>query len=302
MGPSSYRSGLSYIRYFQSVVFPCTPLKQTKTISLFPWFLWGHFYTTLAVIWKKKKDGFLFLLMTQVVWDDLLASHTDTPVYTCFCFSTLYWQCILLPQQHVHQHLSGVQWHTKLCLSLGWKQLQRYLLVPQHFVILSLKSCCAVVYCSGLHYAIWSVPCLALSCHIEPPWESAVIMTQDICNSLDSWESCSPLLFSFFFFNVPLCLLCNFSHWHHRKVHISKCLTVQNIPTKLPLGRKTRISSSLMALWLNVLDGLLAIYWYLSWFEMLLITSVALSQGSELFLETRAALMKWMTLSTSKCP
>lgn len=138
--------------------------------------------------------------MTQVVWDDLLASHTDTPVYTCFCFSTLYWQCILLPQQHVHQHLSGVQWHTKLCLSLGWKQLQRYLLVPQHFVILSLKSCCAVVYCSGLHYAIWSVPCLALSCHIEPPWESAVIMTQDICNSLDSRESCSPLLFSFFFF------------------------------------------------------------------------------------------------------
>lgn len=70
-------------------------------------------------------------------------------------------------------------------------------------------------------------------------------------------------------------------------MHISKCLTVQNIPPKLPLGRKTRLPSSLMALWLNVLDGLLAIYWYLGWFAMLLITSVALSKGSEWFLETR---------------
>lgn len=44
---SSCRNGLSYIKYYQSAVFPCTPLKQTNSISLFqPWFPWGHFYTT----------------------------------------------------------------------------------------------------------------------------------------------------------------------------------------------------------------------------------------------------------------
>lgn len=141
------------------------------------------------------------------------------------------------------------------------------------------------MYCLTLCNMICAMS--GMSCHIEPPWESAVMMTQDICKSWDSREFCLPCLFSFFFF-VLLCLLCHFSHWHHRKVPISKCLTVRNIPMKLPLGRKTRISSSLMAHWLNVLDGLLAIYWYLRWFEMLLIMSVALSKVSELFLETRS--------------
>lgn len=58
------------------------------------------------------------------------------------------------------------------------------LVVPQHFVIFSLKLCCAVLYCNDLHYVIWCVPCLALLCHIEPPWESAAIMLQDFCNRI----------------------------------------------------------------------------------------------------------------------
>lgn len=37
----------------------------------------------------------------------------------CLCFSALRRQRFLLPQQHVHQHVSGVQRHPKLCLSLG---------------------------------------------------------------------------------------------------------------------------------------------------------------------------------------
>lgn len=68
--------------------------------------------------------------------------------HLCLRFSSLCRQCILLPQQHVYQHFSGVQWHTKLCLSLGWKQLQRY-------------SSCAKVLCN---YSFYNDACRVRLC------------------------------------------------------------------------------------------------------------------------------------------
>lgn len=150
----------------------------------------------MSILHKHLKEIDGFLVTVNGLWLLWTAFSHYILIQLFLYSSTLYGQCILLPQQHVHQHFSGVQRHTKLCLSLGWKQLQRYSGCAKTSCNSFFENLLCCISCD----VIWSMPCLALLCHIEPPWESASIMIQDICNGTLT----QPLFFFSFMWSLTL--------------------------------------------------------------------------------------------------